>query len=191
MAGSAFTHLQIPTLATTQFSPTPDYIATCISSPVVRRFLSKARYNKPVYIITGLKIAHGGATAKSVKGNIIGASLGAEVDATVFSAVPISTGPEFSVAQGKKTDVSWEGGSDFVFAFRVKKLVVGKGGVVRKEDDYTRGAILGCETVITAEEEELRVVGEEEVGEEEGFEVLQLDGEDHASWVVPTQLEDI
>ena len=44
--------------------------------------------------------------------------------------------------------MSWEGASEFVFAFRVRKVwvkpVAGGGGVeVRKEEDYRKGAFLG------------------------------------------------
>ncbi|KAI0850771.1 hypothetical protein F5Y00DRAFT_260221 [Daldinia vernicosa] len=139
--GEAFSFDRIET---TQFFPSKDYLQRCIEAEPVRRYLDKSRYRKPVYIITGIKTVTG-AKAKSFKSRGIGGSLGTEVDGTVWSGgtVPISSGPTIDVNHGRNTDMSWEGSSDFVFAFRVRKVLVEKKtGVVGKDEDYRRGAML-------------------------------------------------
>ncbi|KAI1658709.1 hypothetical protein F4813DRAFT_388475 [Daldinia decipiens] len=139
--GEAFSFDRIET---TQFFPNKDYLQRCIEAEPVRRYLDKSRYRKPIYIITGIKTVTG-AKAKSFKSRGIGGSLSTEVDGTVWSggALPISSGPTTEVNHGRNTDMSWEGSSDFVFAFRVRKVLVEKKtGVVSKDEDYKRGAML-------------------------------------------------
>lgn len=109
----------------------------------MRRFLEKSRYRKPIYIITGVKIVTG-AKAKTIKSKSIEGSLGVDVDGTIWSggAVPISGGPEISGAMSRKESTSWEGSSDFVLAYRVRKVKVNKLGEVTRDEDYKTGAML-------------------------------------------------
>ena len=45
-----------------------------------------------------------------------------------------------------RQDVAWEGGSDFLFAFRVRKVMVEKNTRgVKLEKDYTTGALLNAD----------------------------------------------
>ncbi|KAF3055231.1 hypothetical protein GL218_07453 [Daldinia childiae] len=175
--GEAFSFDRIET---TQFFPNKDYLQRCIETAPVRRYLDKSRYKKPVYIITGIKTVTG-AKAKSFKSRGVGGGLGTEVDGTVWSggAVPISSGPTIEVNHGRNTDMTWEGSSDFVFAFRVRKVLVEKKtGVVSKDEDYKRGAMLGREHN-TLEVPVLSISEEEDPDlEQEGFirEELMEDG---------------
>jgi hypothetical protein len=155
----------------------------------VRRFLDKSRYSKPVYVITGMKVARG-AKVSSLRARAVRAETSAEVDgagAAVWGAmgagVPVSGGP--SVAGSKETRISaaWEGGSDFVFAFRVRKVVVArKTGDVKTEEDYKTGALLDHEPAAAAggAAPPLSMVFEGEMdGEQEGFrnETITEEGE--------------
>jgi hypothetical protein len=131
-------------LETNQFFPKDNYIQKCVEADPVRRYLDKARYRKSVYVITGIKTVHG-AKAKSIKHRVIGGNLGVEVDGTLLSGgmVPVGGGPDTDVKVGKKISTNFEGGSDFVFAFRVKKVTVTrKTGVVKADEDYKKGAML-------------------------------------------------
>jgi hypothetical protein len=113
----------------------------------VRRFLDKSRYRKPVYIITGLKTVTG-AKAKSHKSRTVGGKFGVDLDATIWSGgiVPVGGGPEI---EGKRENIegtSWKGSSDFVFAFRARKISVRKKtGEVKSDEEYKTGAMLGDE----------------------------------------------
>ena len=113
----------------------------------MRRYLDKSRYRKPVYIITGLKTVTG-AKAKSLKSRAVGGNLGVEVDGTIWSGgtVPIGGGPGVEGITEKKEGTTWEGSSDFVFAFRVRKVSVEKDtGTAKEDEDYKTGAMLGNE----------------------------------------------
>lgn len=58
----------------------------------------------------------------------------------------IGGGPEVEGKIEKKEGTTWEGSSDFVFAFRVRKVSVEKKtGALKEDDDYKTGAMLGNE----------------------------------------------
>ncbi|KAK7423675.1 hypothetical protein QQX98_000865 [Neonectria punicea] len=150
---------------TTQFVPKDDYIQKCIEAPAVRAHLERSRYRKPVYIITGLKTVYG-AKAKSKTSRAHGGSVAVTVDGTVWSggAVPVGVGPGVEGKKETTHGTSWQDSSDFVFAFRVRKVRVNrKTHAVDRSDDYTKGALLDDkvrkleetlpELVVTAQEE--------------------------------------
>jgi len=59
--------------------------------------------------------------------------------------VPVSGGPGVAGVNETRQDVAWEGGSDFVFAFRVRKVMVEKNTRGVKLKDYTTGALLNAD----------------------------------------------
>lgn len=131
-------------IETTQFSPREDFFQRCIEAAPVRRFLEKSRYRKPIYIVTGLKVVTG-ARAKTLTSKSIQGSLGVDVDGTIWSGgvVPVGGGPEISGAISRKESTSWEQSSDFVLAYRLRKVRVSKVGKVNRDEDYKTGAMLG------------------------------------------------
>ncbi|SPO01853.1 uncharacterized protein DNG_04526 [Cephalotrichum gorgonifer] len=164
------------TVETTQFIPTPSYLQQSIDGEHVRRFLQMSRYRKPIYIITGLKIVTG-AQANTVKSRTVGGALAVEVDATVWSggAVPIGGGPGVERRVSNKGTTKWGGSDDFVFAYRVSEVFVGKTmGRVVSEEEYRKGAMLGDEAqeVMGPELHVLRV--EDPNSEVEGFDTEEL-----------------
>lgn len=179
-------------LETIQFFPREDYIRTCVEVGAVRRFLEKSRYKKPVYIITGLKIVRG-ASAKTLAGRSVGGSLGVEIDGTVWSggSVPVSGGPEISATVSQRQGTSWDGSSDFVLAYRVRKVKVSRKGVVMKAEDYTTGAMLGHDSV-EIERPDLDILVEDLDATEgvEGFAIEEaMDGEEVVVCAVPVNPE--
>lgn len=163
------------TLETTQFIPTAPYVQKCVESANVRRFLELSKYRKPVYIITGLKVVTG-AQANTSKSHTMGAGVGVEVDATVWTAVPIGGGPGVEAEVGNKKSTKWEGSSDFVFAFRVSKVWVAEAtGQVLSEEEYRKGAVLDDEKEEEEKGPELSVLKVEETdGRAEGFDAEEL-----------------
>jgi len=127
---------------TTQFVPAEDYIKRCVDNAAVRRFLETSRYRKPVYIITGIKTVSGAEAATTTSRTVDGV-IGAQVDGTISSGgvVPVGGGPEIRRGHAQKSAVSWEGSTDFVFAFKVSEVTVRKSGDVKRERDYTKGAL--------------------------------------------------
>jgi hypothetical protein len=127
---------------TTQFIPTEDYLKRCVESASVRRFLETSRFHKPVYIITGIKIVSG-AQVSTKTSRALDGMVGAQVDGMVMSGgmVPVGGGPEIRRGKASKNAVSWKGSSDFVFAYKVSEVLVSKSGKVKRERDYTKGAL--------------------------------------------------
>lgn len=127
---------------TAHFLPTEDYIARCIDVTGVRRFLETSHYRKSLYIITGVKIVSGaqGATTSSRAAESV---VSTQVDGTILSGgmVPVGGGPGIKGRKEIKHAVSWKGSTDFVFAFKVSEVRVSKLGEVKRERDYTKGAL--------------------------------------------------
>lgn len=166
------------TLETIQFIPSPEFTRICITNPAVKRFLEKSRYRKPVYIITGIKTARGAkAKTTSTRSGSIGLKVGTDGS---LSGTPISLGPSVNEQKASKQSAGWESGSDFVFAFRVRKVLVKKkAGTVKLEEDYAKGAMFEKEVSIGIKEPELEIVFDGEVNVEgEGLDYKELFDED-------------
>jgi hypothetical protein len=103
-----------------------------------------SRYRKPVYIITGLKIVFGDE-ASMITSRFVWNSPIVQVDSTIPQVGPIRLGRSNSEnGTATKTVTAWESSDNFVFAFRVSKVLVGKAtGQVISEEDYRRGAMFG------------------------------------------------
>ncbi|RFU35432.1 hypothetical protein B7463_g888, partial [Scytalidium lignicola] len=175
-------------LETTQFFPNETYLQKCIEAEPVHRYLDKSRYRKPIYVITGLKTVTG-ARAKSLRARTVSGSFGVEVDGTVWSggSVPVGGGPHIGGKKETKIATSWEGSSDFVFAFRVRKVLVErKMGTVKKDEDYKTGAMLE-DKIEEMDAPEFCIVTEEDPdAEEEGFLKEELmDGDAMVACAVP------
>lgn len=131
-------------MGTTEFTPSDTYLQESMRSPSTLRYLEKSRYRKPIYMITGIK-AVSGARAKTIHSSGKGGKLGATVDGLLTGA-PVSVGPELEVERTDKTVNAFEGSSDFVFAFRVRRIMVDKNGEM-KQKDFTKGALYDAEEV--------------------------------------------
>lgn len=119
-----------------------------------------------------------GAEANTLKARNIGGSQALEVDGTIWSGggVPVAMGPGLEGRAGRKAVTKWEGASDFVFAFRVTKVLVDKATVrVRSETDYREGAMLGDEAEDPPSGPGLSVLESQDLdGESQGFDVQEL-----------------
>lgn len=155
-------------IETTQFIPKSSYLQACINAEPVQRYLAKSRYRKPVYVITGLKTVTG-AKAESLRSAAVGGSVQAEVDALAWTGIPVGGGPGVGGRKVDRQSVAWTSGSDFVFAFRVRKVWAQKKMVtVKKEEDYKKGAMLDG-AVEGVDGPGVSITAEEEADAEEGF----------------------
>ncbi|KAI1334570.1 hypothetical protein F5Y15DRAFT_289116 [Xylariaceae sp. FL0016] len=172
-------------LETVQFLPEQGYIRGCVSAASVRHYLEKSHYRKPIYIITGIKIARGAAARTTQKRGVDG-SASVELDATAWTGVPVGAGPGIGTSKSKSQSTAWEGSSDFVFAFRVRKILVDrKTGAVKKEEDYKRGAMLRLGESI---KQEIEIVEKEVDDELNEFATEDLkDGDELVLCAFPTQ----
>ncbi|KAL2281025.1 hypothetical protein FJTKL_12131 [Diaporthe vaccinii] len=161
-------------IETTTFTPSTSYIESVIDTPRVRQFLKTATRvcSASIYVLTGLKTVSG-AKAKTLATRSRGLNLGVDVDGTLLGGSPVGGGPEISGKVEGKMQTSWEGSSDFVFAFRVRRVKVSKNGEVKSEGDYTKGANFGVAKG-TVNETPLRfVVDDNDLGESEGWNTEQ------------------
>ncbi|KAK2055144.1 hypothetical protein LY76DRAFT_596300 [Colletotrichum caudatum] len=159
---------EFETIQTTQFLAKPRYLEKCISAGPVLRFLEKSRYRKPIYIITGLKVVSG-AKVKSLHSRSAGSEFNAEVDLTALGGGPVGIGPQIIARRGGTEEISWQGCNDFVFAFRVRKIMVAKKDAsVKVDEDYKKGAMLDGE-LPCFQNPELVVLTEEEGDDDENF----------------------
>ncbi|KAK1842864.1 hypothetical protein CCHR01_14507 [Colletotrichum chrysophilum] len=184
-----FSHNALSTfdsLQTVQFVPTLDYLEKCICMEPVKRYLMKSRNRKPVYVITGLKIAVG-AEISSNHTRAIERSFGVEVDATAWGGVPVGVGPEFGIKTETKQKVEWEGTNDFVFAYRLRKVAVKKTDKVKENSDYVKGAMMEDMAERPQERQAIIVPGEEDgvdtdLSEDRWF----MDFEEELIWIIPS-----
>ncbi|KAF2245817.1 hypothetical protein BU26DRAFT_488470 [Trematosphaeria pertusa] len=162
-------------IETSQFIPTDAYVRKCAEAGPVRRYLEKARYRKPVYIITGVKVVSG-AQARTATSQVRGGAIGLEVDGTVWSGgmVPVSGGPQIELAEASDKETSWEWSGDFVFAFRVSRVRVQKTGTVQSEKPYAKGAMLDNGEEAKLSGVEITIVEEEGAAPEEGYKAVEL-----------------
>lgn len=177
-------------IETTQFIPTEDYIQKCIETEAVRRFLERCRYRKAVYVITGLKVVYG-AKAKSYTSRAHGGAAAVAVDGTIWSggAAPVSVEPGVEGRLETSKGTAWEGSSDFIFAFRARKVHVSKQtSLVDRNEDYTKGAMLGDNFEEIAKDlPELSISSQEDPSpEDEGYSEENLrEGETVVACAIP------
>ena len=164
---------QFKQLSTRTFWPTPEYVEKSVMAPEVQKHLAKKKFRHNVYMITSVSVAVSATVALSTLRKR-GLYLHFGVDGTT-QGLPISLGPEAKIEASKTESVSFDGGTDFVFSFRLREICyTTKKGIVQRE--FTDGALYGLDeeamtkTIEDAEEREKDVV--------EVFELLGLAGQD-------------
>ncbi|KAI1112782.1 hypothetical protein F5Y14DRAFT_242201 [Nemania sp. NC0429] len=173
--------LSFDVLETTQFYPEQSYLQACVAAEPVRLYLTKSRYRKPLYIVTGLKTARG-TKAETLQTRAASGAVSPEVDATVWGSLPVGGGVEVGGESGNRKTVAWEAEASFVFAFRVQKITVKKRtGLVRGED-YQRRALLSA-----AIEKRFDIFEEDMDGQVQGFSKEELlEDDETVIYAVPT-----
>lgn len=126
-------------LETRYFEPDDDFIRQSLQAPDAQMFLNMGFRRKPVYMITGLKIARG-ASATIAKSRKHGVKLEVGVNGSVLG-IPASVGPSVEVSNKLTQTTSFQSSTDFVFAYRVIKIsrFPWKSGF--KHSGYSKGAL--------------------------------------------------
>jgi hypothetical protein len=151
-------YFEFESLETKYFNPTDDYVKESMKSEGVHRFIKAGRYKKPVYMITGLKIARG-ASALGSETSSHGGSGKFGFDGTA-TGIPVTVGPEVELSSAKTNAVSFTGATGFAFAIRLQEISYTKGlEIVRRE--FTEGVVLGYDEAEDEQpaEESLKVLG--------------------------------
>ncbi|KAB8278136.1 hypothetical protein BDV30DRAFT_234084 [Aspergillus minisclerotigenes] len=124
-------------IETMEFIPTPEYLAQNMAAPAVVKFLERSRFRKYLHMITGLKVVRG-AKIKSAASRASGVDFKVRVDMS-GTGVPVNLGPEIATERKYRVRGSFESISDFVFAFRLRRIVVHRSGEITHAE-YTKGA---------------------------------------------------
>ncbi|KAG9254376.1 uncharacterized protein F5Z01DRAFT_103344 [Emericellopsis atlantica] len=128
-------------ITTSSFDPEPQYVKEAIKAPAVQAYLKerKQRFAPTVslYLVTGLKLVKGANIKYSTSSSTdVKANIGINV-----APLGLTIGPKGHWTRKSDNETEFNRESDFVFAFRVKRL---KFGLRRKleAEDYTTGAFL-------------------------------------------------
>ena len=126
-------------LETRLFQPTDEYIEETLQCPKVVQFAAKSRYRKPLFMITGVKIARGANISREViKARELSAKVGVD---GMPGGVPVVVAVGGEVSELLREKEKFDAPSDFVFAFRLRKIFYEKGSVQHRE--FTKGALFG------------------------------------------------
>ncbi|KAK2003323.1 hypothetical protein LX36DRAFT_651208 [Colletotrichum falcatum] len=164
---SAVEEHRFAALETRYFLPDDDYLARALGDPGVQAYLRVSDRRKPVYLITGVKIARGASagTGSSTE-RLVQAEL--KADATGVGA-PVEVGPETSWESTDKRGVSYGGSTDYIFAYQLMRMKPKKGGNTSKNQSYVKGALYGKRQEGDGAETELRDAFEVEEEDSLGF----------------------
>lgn len=133
---SIFTFDEVTTLS---FEPTPEYVAEAMKAPAVQYWLTEPRQRfSPIvslYLITGMKLAKGANVKyKTSEGTEFTTHSG--IDVPKFG---LSAGLKGKWAKIEDDETEFKRKSEFVFAFRVKRIRITRKVTV---EDYHKGAFL-------------------------------------------------
>lgn len=137
-----------------------------MNSPEVDEYLTASRWRKPVYMVTGVKIARGASVTRlKTHSSSVGVQAGLSTDP---SWVPCNVGLESEMSKHDSQSLSFEKSSDFVFAFRLRKITYDKKKPAKSES-YNTGAMLGADDEMTSTEPQAEIldVSESDVNAED------------------------
>ncbi|RFN50788.1 hypothetical protein FIE12Z_5026 [Fusarium flagelliforme] len=143
-AGLSFSNLKssienhkFTTLETKYFLPDDDYFEQVLQDAGIQAYLQVHNWRKPVYVITGIKIARGASVSTETKK---GTSAQAELKANVAGA---DVGPKASWESDTKRGVSYGGSTDYIFAYQLTRIKPKGKGKGFKDQGFVEGAVYG------------------------------------------------
>lgn len=129
------------------FVPRLPGVVEALKADTVVAQINRSRFNfrKRLYMVTGLRIARG-ARMVHTESHYFGAYANVGVDAATFGRAPVTSGVEGGFTNTTNNTRSFQGASDFVYAYRLCEVYYGK-------DVYVKPHTSG-ETYCVADEEE-------------------------------------
>jgi hypothetical protein len=136
---------QFDELETTFFEPDLEYVQASVVGPERGSVADWVKDNrgKSVYMVTGVKVARG-AQHLRVNSRGVDVDLKPGVDATPFIGLPLSGGPQVGAGRSKGNVTWFSDSSDFVFAYRLRRIII-KRRAVSKSEDYIKRATVAFE----------------------------------------------
>ncbi|KAM0437846.1 hypothetical protein ACHAPT_002211 [Fusarium lateritium] len=135
---SSLENHKFTTLETKYFLPDENYFAQVLKDKDVKNAFACLR-QKPVHLITGIKIARGASVSTESKAERA-AQAELKVDATGGGGSAI-VGPEASLDSQRKIGISYGGSTDYIFAYQVMRIKPKKRGT--ESQKYVKGAMFG------------------------------------------------
>lgn len=127
------------TVTTVSFEPTPQYVDEAVKAPAVQAYLKepKQRFAPVVslFLATGMKLVKGAKIKYSTSGSTaVTGNIGIDV-----APLNMTFGPKGHWTRTNDAETEFNRDSEFVFAFRVKRLRFGR---KVKTEEYNKGAFL-------------------------------------------------
>ncbi|XDG05193.1 hypothetical protein ABKA04_004808 [Annulohypoxylon sp. FPYF3050] len=179
--------MSFESIETLAFNPTHAYIKEAMNAGPVKEFMEASSHRIPVYMITGLKVGKGASleTSKSREHSL-------KLKLALSSPITeIQAGPEVGFNKKTQGSVSFIGSSDFIIAFRVRRISYRNG--VLQTSAHNVGA-----TMLDGKEETMDGVSKLLEYEEDAqvddmgldsalrFQTIQeIDTDEEISWIVP------
>lgn len=115
-------------LETMTFDPTASYITDSMDLPDVKKFMEGCKFKAPVYMVTGLKIGRGGSLKSSSSSDV-----GVKIEGGLNPpGSPAQVGVKVGYVNSPKEGESWDRSTDFIVAFRVRKIWYHHGDIKNK-----------------------------------------------------------
>lgn len=129
-------------VTTVEFEPTKEYVEQAIKVAAVQAWLRQPKQRfAPVaslFLVTGMKLVKG-ASLKYSASQSVAATGNFSIDLTALGVLGTAVGPKGHWISAEEDGTELNRESEFVFAFRVKRL---KFGWKNKVEDYNKGAFL-------------------------------------------------
>lgn len=127
------------TVTTVSFEPTSQYVDEAVRAPAVQAYLREPKQRfapfVSLFLITGMKLVKGAKIKYSTSGSTaVTGHIGIDV-----APLSMTFGPKGHWTRTNDAETEFNRDSEFVFAFRVKRLRLGR---KVKTEDYNKGAFL-------------------------------------------------
>ena len=132
--------LKFQRLETLFFSPdpSPEYVKSSMLQPTVKQYFEN-NLRKTPYMITGVKVARG---AEGIKRKLREVNGNAQVKINGrTSGEPASGGPQIGWKRSLMSEETFAASSDFVFAYRLRKIKIIWKTMNIESKDFVRGAV--------------------------------------------------
>lgn len=131
-----FSHLE-----TKYFLPDDEYLSQALEDAGVQAYFQVHNWRKPVYLITGIKIARG-ASVSTESSKVRSTKAELKVDGSSLG-VPVEVGPEASWESKYKRGISYAGSTDYIFAYQLTRIKFKRGGQKSVSESFVKGAVFG------------------------------------------------
>ena len=130
---------EFDTVTTLIFEPTPQYVEEAVKAPSVEAYLKEPKQRfapvSSLFLVTGIKLVKGASIRYSTsKNKAVSGNVGIDV-----ALAGVTVGPKGQWTRINDDETEFNRASEFVFAFRLKKLRFGR---KLKIEEYNKGAFM-------------------------------------------------